>query len=102
MLSEKMTGNSRAGLVSNSTQCASKIRAFRTLTDVNYSSLRRKLLKVWGERWDLNPRPSVPQTDALPAELRSPLKINYIRWLQYTRGPKCVPVQRPVRHAHGG
>jgi hypothetical protein len=25
-----------------------------------------------GERWDLNPRPSVPQTDALPAELRSP------------------------------
>jgi hypothetical protein len=27
---------------------------------------------VWGERWDLNPRPSVPQTDALPAELRSP------------------------------
>ena len=28
----------------------------------------------WGERWDLNPRPSVPQTDALPAELRSPLQ----------------------------
>ena len=27
---------------------------------------------VWGERRDLNPRPSVPQTDALPAELRSP------------------------------
>src|SRR5579864_217725 len=26
----------------------------------------------WGERRDLNPRPSVPQTDALPAELRSP------------------------------
>ncbi len=26
----------------------------------------------WGERWDLNPRRSVPQTDALPAELRSP------------------------------
>ena len=21
---------------------------------------------VWGERWELNPRPSVPQTDALP------------------------------------
>jgi hypothetical protein len=30
-------------------------------------------LKGWGERWDLNPRPSVPQTDALPTELRSPL-----------------------------
>ena len=27
---------------------------------------------IWGERRDLNPRPSVPQTDALPAELRSP------------------------------
>jgi hypothetical protein len=26
----------------------------------------------WGERRGLNPRPSVPQTDALPAELRSP------------------------------
>jgi hypothetical protein len=33
--------------------------------------------RVWGERWDLNPRPSVPQTDALPAELRSP-KANLI------------------------
>ncbi len=28
--------------------------------------------KNWGERRGLNPRPSVPQTDALPAELRSP------------------------------
>jgi hypothetical protein len=28
--------------------------------------------KSWGERRGLNPRPSVPQTDALPAELRSP------------------------------
>jgi hypothetical protein len=28
--------------------------------------------KIWGERRGLNPRPSVPQTDALPAELRSP------------------------------
>src|SRR6185437_11843081 len=28
--------------------------------------------RIWGERRDLNPRPSVPQTDALPAELRSP------------------------------
>ena len=28
----------------------------------------------WGERRGLNPRPSVPQTDALPAELRSPEK----------------------------
>src|SRR5580693_8690133 len=28
--------------------------------------------RFWGERRGLNPRPSVPQTDALPAELRSP------------------------------
>lgn len=25
----------------------------------------------WGERWDLNPYPSVPQTDALPIKLRT-------------------------------
>jgi hypothetical protein len=30
------------------------------------------MLGFWGERRGLNPRPSVPQTDALPAELRSP------------------------------
>src|SRR5271156_4186320 len=33
----------------------------------------------WGERRGLNPRPSVPQTDALPAELRSPPPMFY--WL---------------------
>src|SRR5581483_335563 len=33
---------------------------------------RLRLLSGLGERRDLNPRPSVPQTDALPAELRSP------------------------------
>ncbi len=33
--------------------------------------------EYWGERWDLNPRPSVPQTDALPTELRSPLHKNH-------------------------
>ena len=27
---------------------------------------------VWGERWDSNPRQPVPQTGALPTELRSP------------------------------
>jgi hypothetical protein len=35
-------------------------------------SLPLSLWKNWGERRGLNPRPSVPQTDALPAELRSP------------------------------
>ncbi|CUU49210.1 protein of unknown function [Clostridium beijerinckii] len=28
---------------------------------------------TWGERWDSNPRQPVPQTGALPTELRSPL-----------------------------
>src|SRR6202041_1405411 len=32
----------------------------------------RTVSESWGERRGLNPRPSVPQTDALPAELRSP------------------------------
>jgi hypothetical protein len=27
----------------------------------------------WGEWWDLNPRPSEPQSDALPTELHPPL-----------------------------
>ena len=27
---------------------------------------------LWGERWDSNPRRPVPQTGALPTELRSP------------------------------
>ena len=27
---------------------------------------------VWGGRWDLNPRHSEPQSDALPAELLPP------------------------------
>jgi hypothetical protein len=38
-----------------------------------------KLFRSWGERRGLNPRPSVPQTDALPAELRSPPPMFY--WL---------------------
>ncbi len=29
-------------------------------------------IPVWGERWDSNPRQPVPQTGALPTELRSP------------------------------
>lgn len=28
--------------------------------------------KKWGDRRGLNPRPSAPQADALPTELRSP------------------------------
>src|SRR5271155_3843806 len=42
----------------------------------------------WGERRGLNPRPSVPQTDALPAELRSPPGKNHITALRAAVG--CV------------
>lgn len=33
--------------------------------------------KIWGERWDLNPRPPGPQPGALPAELLPPRKSFY-------------------------
>jgi hypothetical protein len=50
----------------------------------------------WGERRGLNPRPSVPQTDALPAELRSPSPMFY--WLLCATAdfivPKFVPKTR--------
>lgn len=36
------------------------------------SNLMLKTLKLWGERWGSNPRPSEPQPDALPTELLSP------------------------------
>src|SRR6266700_8104531 len=35
---------------------------------------------VWGGRWDLNPRHSEPQSDALPAELLPP----FAKLLQFT------------------
>ena len=33
--------------------------------------------KLWGERWDLNPRPPGPQPGALPTELLPPQKNPY-------------------------
>lgn len=33
----------------------------------------KKVNKNWGEQWGSNPRPSEPQSDALPTELCSPL-----------------------------
>ena len=37
--------------------------------------------KVWGERWDLNPRPSVPQKDLLcPTYLESTTYIRCDPW----------------------
>ncbi len=39
----------------------------------NRSLINVDFAEDWGGRWDLNPRLSVPQTDALPAELLPPL-----------------------------
>ena len=47
---------------------ATRMNAF----DCGIAVYATKGWKDWGERRGLNPRPSVPQTDALPAELRSP------------------------------
>ena len=37
--------------------------------------------KLWGERWDLNPRPPGPQPGALPTELLPPRKGSYTQLL---------------------
>ena len=41
----------------------------------------------WGERWGSNPRPSEPQPDALPTELRSPYLIVLFNVLFFSK--KC-------------
>src|SRR5580692_8051900 len=46
----------------------------------------------WGERRGLNPRPSVPQTDALPAELRSPQS----EYTQFRPQPVFSKVEPPL------
>ena len=43
---------------------------------------------VWGGRWDLNPRHSEPQSDALPAELLPPL-IDYKQFTPLPLGGKA-------------
>lgn len=42
------------------------------LDELQEQGLIQSLLKKWGERRDLNPRPLEPQSRALPAELRPP------------------------------
>jgi site-specific DNA recombinase len=39
-----------------------------------YSNSKGKISTEWGDRWDLNPRPPEPQSDALPTELLPPRK----------------------------
>src|SRR5580658_3045747 len=73
-----------------------KLRRSSTRTfEMVLFSVRRN----WGERRGLNPRPSVPQTDALPAELRSPPSgfIVYTIWRvlqrhRCARSPRFVPI----------
>src|SRR5580693_6679403 len=51
----------------------------------------------WGERRGLNPRPSVPQTDALPAELRSPMSDFGANYTTVTRSSTIGLMGRPGR-----
>jgi site-specific DNA recombinase len=43
-------------------------------SSVPYSNPKDKIRTEWGDRWDLNPRPPEPQSDALPTELLPPRK----------------------------
>ena len=67
----------------------------KTLTD----------LGCWGERRDLNPRPSVPQTDALPTELRSPHdRLRLLRVLRIRTCPTMIipgQARRPIPKPRG-
>src|SRR5580692_9542954 len=64
-------------------------------------------LRIWGERRGLNPRPSVPQTDALPAELRSPtlvsrmlphlMKVSCVAYRDIARGRRARAIPAPTR-----
>ena len=59
------------------------------------AKVRRKILEgiihhnEWGERWGSNPRPSGPQPDALPTELRSPQGGGILIFLLRKRKRKC-------------
>ena len=53
-----------------------ELRARVRLKTVETVQCDRLKNKKWGERRGLNPRPSGPQPDALPAELRPPYFIN--------------------------
>jgi hypothetical protein len=51
----------------------SQFRSFRRVNDTTAWDLKERGKEGWGGRRGLNPRHSVPQTDALPAELLPPL-----------------------------
>ena len=53
------------------TKNSSNVREF--LKDFKNIMTRSK--DSWGEWWDSNPRPSEPQSDALPPELHSPYAV---------------------------
>jgi hypothetical protein len=53
----------------------------------------------WGGRRDLNPRHSVPQTDALPAELLPPLKLSLSRPQRPQKASAAVSLRCNLRNA---
>src|SRR5437899_6191795 len=65
-------------------------------------SMRHEMCEDWGGRRGLNPRHSVPQTDALPAELLPPLTDNKqftLLFGQCKRGSmgQSRPILLPIR-----
>ena len=52
---------------------------------------------IWGGRWDLNPRRSEPQSDALPAELRPPLALMVAR-RHPAENARRRPAPAPINH----
>ena len=54
--------------------------------------------KLWWRRWDLNPRPSVYETDELP-DCSTALKKSYHKSLfsRTSKASALVPIQRPMR-----
>ena len=62
------------------------------LTAKERSGLRK--FTEWGDRRDSNPRQPVPQTGALPTELRSPFLDNC--YVTLTREDESIYIMRPL------
>lgn len=56
--------------------CAGKGGKGRNVREAGLTDVSAKR-NLWGERWDLNPRPPGPQPGALPTELLPPQKNSY-------------------------
>ena len=65
--------NDMPDIVKMSPETLMKMEAGSYLKSVSIRCQTRAFQTIWGERWGSNPRQPVPQTGALPTELRSPL-----------------------------